>query len=116
MGEPLDVRTTKSNTYKEIYVSGKISNLGYDGARLTILHETQDFSNAMAAGQFQASKAVLDRSIECTLHLSPQTLKDWVITLSRELKNYESMFGPIMSPQEVQQKVKELKTGEDQTP
>ena len=107
MSETPDVKAAQSDTYKEIYVTGKVTNLSYDGLRLTVLRDSHDLTNTLSAEQFKASKVVINRQIECTLHLSPQAIKDWAITLAAELKKYEGTFGAILSPQEVQQKIRE---------
>ena len=107
MSEAPDIKVIQSDTYKEIYVTGQVSNLNYDGVKLTILHDSPDLTGTLADERFKASKMVINRQIECTLNLSPLTLKTWVLVLNTELKKYERMFGTIMSPEEINQKFRE---------
>ena len=75
------VKTSKADTYKEIYVTGQIANLTYDGLRLAVLHDAPDLTNTVDGDRFDASKMVIDRKMECTLMLSPMNLKAWTIVL-----------------------------------
>lgn len=107
MSQPPDTNTTRADTYKEIYVTGQVSNLNYDGLKLDVLHDSYDLANALTADRFNASKIVINRRIECTLNMPPQTLKTWAIILANDLKRYESTYGRILSPEEIMQKQRE---------
>ena len=102
-----DIEVTQSPTFREINVTGQVSNLNYDGMKLTILHDTPDLKMALAGNQFKASKAIINREIECTLNLSPINMKTWSIMFKKELERYEKLFGVIMSPEEIQEKFKQ---------
>ena len=107
MSEAPDVKVSRSDTYSEIYPTHQIAGLNYDGLKMTVFNDSPDLTDALATEHFKMSKLVINRRIECTLHLNPQALKDWALTLLANLRKYEGMFGSIMSPEEVQQKFKE---------
>ena len=107
MSEVPDINTSHSDTYKEIYVTGQISTLNYDGLKLAVLNDTADLTKTLQSDRFQISKVIINRHIECTLNLSPQTLKAWALLLNKELNRYEKTFGHILSPEEVNQKFQE---------
>lgn len=107
MSEAPDINVNKSDNYREIYVSGQIIGLNYDGLKITVFHDSQDFTNTLSTEQFKMSKIITNRQIECTLNISPQALKAWAILLAKELKRYEGSFGQILSPEEVSQRFRE---------
>ncbi len=109
MSEAPDVQVTQSNTYKEVHVSGQISNLTYDGVKLTVLHDIPDYREALNGNQIKASKTTINREIECVINLTPVNLKSWAIILQQELAKYEKLFGTILSPEEINEKFKSLK-------
>ncbi|MCJ8306753.1 MAG: hypothetical protein HRU07_06870 [Nitrosopumilus sp.] len=104
MSETPDVQTSQSSTFKEINVTGQVSNLSYDGMKLIILHDSPDLQKALQGDQFKMSKAIINREIECTLNLSPINLKAWSILFQQELERYEKLFGVILSPEEINEK------------
>ncbi|MDI1495158.1 MAG: hypothetical protein K8823_464 [Cenarchaeum symbiont of Oopsacas minuta] len=107
MSEMPDIEVTKSSSFKEINVTGQVSNLNYDGMKLTVLHDFPDLQKALSGNQFKASKAIINREIECTLNLSPINMKTWSIMFQKEVSRYEKLFGRIMSPEEIQEKFKQ---------
>jgi len=106
MSETPDVNVKESDFFKEIIVTGQISNLNYDGLKLTVLHDSLNLQEAVKGSQIKVSKTTINRQIECTLNLSPLQLKSWAILLQTELKKYEELFGTILSPEEIQEKFK----------
>ena len=105
--EEPDVKATQSGTYKEINVTGQVSHLDYDGLKLTVLHDSPDLTNTLHGSQIKVSKIIINRQIECTLNLSPMSLKAWALILGAELVKYEKMFGTVLSPEEIEQKYRE---------
>ena len=106
MSEAPDVQASQSETFKEINVSGQITTLNYSGLQLTVTHDSINLSEALTGTQIKQSKTTINRQIECTLNLDPIHLKDWAITLQKELKRYEELFGIILSPEEIREKFK----------
>ena len=106
MSEAPDVQVSKSETFKEINVTGQVSNLNYDGLRLTVIHDSLDLGAALSGTQIKKSKATINREIECILNLSPVILKGWAIIFQKELEKYEKLFGTILSPEEIAEKFK----------
>lgn len=106
MSETPDVQVSRSETFKEINVTGQVSNLNYDGLKLTVLHDSLNLEGALGGTQIKKSKTTINREIECTLNLAPIQLKSWAILLQNELKKYEGLFGTILSPEEIQEKFK----------
>lgn len=109
MSELPDIKTAKSDMYREICVSGQVSMIDYSGLHLTVWHDIPDLTNTLSSEKFRASKVIIDRQIECTIRLDPQGLKEWAMALSEQLQKYERAFGVILSPEEVAQKFKDLK-------
>ena len=108
MVEELDDDGNKISTYNENYVVGQVSNSGYGENDLTV--ESQSLEKALDSNEFKVSKAIVNRQIECTLKLPPINLKDWAM-LFQNLEQYESMFGRIMSPEEVAEKFRHSSPG-----
>lgn len=107
MSEAPDVKVSPSDTYKEINVSGQVTGLNYDGMKLTVFHDSPNLTQTLTAEGFKPHKVVIDRYIECTLNMPPQTIKEWALILSENLARYEKTFGMILSPEEVEQKFRE---------
>ena len=108
MSEAPDVNVKESDCFREILVTGQISNLNYDGLKLTVLHDSLNLAGALSGTQIKASKTTINREIECQLNLSPVQLNTWARLFDLELKKYESLFGTILSPEEIQEKFKNL--------
>ena len=106
MSETPDVKVSKSENYKVIQVTGQISHISYDGIKLTVLNDVLDLAPAVTGDNFKMSKATITREIQCTIDLSPFSLKSWALLLNQELKKYETLFGTILSPEEIQEKFK----------
>lgn len=104
MAEAPDIQTSQSPTFKEINVTGQVSNLSYDGMKLIILNDSPDLQKALQGDQFKMSKAIINRKIECTLNISPINLKAMSRLFQLELTRYEKLFGTILSPEEVNEK------------
>ena len=104
MSETPDISAIHSDTYKEIHVTGQVVQTGYDGLRLTVLHDVPDLTDTLKGDTFKVSKIIINRQIECTLYLPPQMLKAWARAFEVELKRYEQTYGRILSPEEVEQK------------
>lgn len=116
MTETPDVRVRQSDHYRDIRVTGQAINVTYDGLRMTILNDTPNLENAIQGDVFRASKLIIDRSIECTLNLSPTTMKAWAMALQHELEKYETTFGPILSPEEIAQKLRDANSSKENNP
>ena len=86
VSEAPDVQFTQSDTYN---VTGQVANMNYDGLKLNILHESPDLTGMLAHDRLKVSKLVINRQMECTLHLSPQNLTAWALALRNELGRYE---------------------------
>jgi len=106
MSETPDVQVNQSDTFKEINVTGQVSNLTYDGLKLTVLHDSLNLKSALSGTQIKASKTSISREIECILNLTPINLKGWAILFQKELERYEKLFGTILSPEEIAEKFK----------
>lgn len=106
MSEQPDITVRESDCYREIIPTGQITNLGYDGLRLTVLHDSFNLQDAVKGNQIKVSKATINRNIECTIILTPVQLKTWAIIFNDELQKYEKFFGIILSPEEIQEKFK----------
>ncbi len=104
MSDVPDIQVIQSSTFKEINVTGQVSNLNYDGMRLTVIHDSGNLQNALTGDKIKISKATINREIECTLNLSPLNLKTWAILFQKELERYEKLFGTILSPEEINEK------------
>ncbi len=111
MSEPLDINVSHSPNFKEIHVTGQVSNLGYDGLKLTVLHDTHDLQHALQEDPIKISKTTINREIECTLNLTPINLKAWAILFQQELERYEKLFGTILSPEEIGERFKNFRLG-----
>ncbi len=54
MSEPPDVQVKQSDTFKEIHVTGQVSNINYDGLKLTVLHDSLNLVDALSGTQIKA--------------------------------------------------------------
>lgn len=104
MAEPDEA--AKSPTYGEIYVTGQVSNTSCDGISMAALHESQHLWRAANSGEFKIS-VVTNKQIGCTLNSSQNGTESWSALFRRNLERYESMFGPIMSPEEIAEKFRQ---------
>ena len=102
-----DIHAKLSDTYKDIQVSGRVIAPSYEGFRITVYTDAPNLVDVLSANVPKPEKLTIDRHIECTLNMTPQTLKEWAIAFSQELKKYEGMFGTILSPEEIQQKIRD---------
>ena len=60
MSEDPYIQTSQSPTFKEIHVTGQVSNLNYDGMKLIVLNDSPDLQKALQGDQFKMSKAIIN--------------------------------------------------------
>ena len=53
MSETPDISAVQSDTYKEIHVTGQVLQTGYDGTRLTVLHDAPDLTKTLTGDMFK---------------------------------------------------------------
>ena len=107
MAAEADIIVRQSDTYKVIHVTGEIMFTNYDGARISVLNDSSDLTKTLHGDSFKPSKVQIHRTIECELVLPPSRLKAWVHVLQRELARYEKSFGHVLSPEEIDTKMRD---------
>lgn len=105
--EEPDVQVNYSDAYREIQVGGQLINTAYEGMRLTVINDRPNIKDMIKGSTVRPSKMTIDRTIECTLILPPSGVKAWAIALRKAVMDHERTFGPIFSPEEVEQKLRD---------
>ena len=95
-----------SPTYKRIVVADIIGGIRPIGIDITIYSEQSDFVAALETHPVSSSRVKIKRIIECELVINPMELKSIHQWLGQKINEFEKLFGPIRSPEEVQSKQK----------
>ena len=88
--------------HKKIVVAGVLGRISPLGALWTVYSELTDATNVLKAQRPAANRAVVRRTVECDLVIDPMQMKTMHMLLDRQIKEYERMWGPIPSPEELQ--------------
>lgn len=95
------IESEESSDHKRIHVAGVFGGAGPGGVSALVYSERLDAVNALKTPQPEPQRIVLKRTIECELLLDPQQLKNLHVWLEGKIKEYETLFGRIPSPEEV---------------
>ena len=95
------IESEESSGYRRILVAGVFGGARPGGVNALVYSERTDAVDSLKAPQPEPQRIVLKRTIECELLLDPLQLKSLHIWLGEKIREYETLFGRIPSPEEV---------------
>ena len=95
------IEPEESPNHRRILVAGVFGGPRPGGVHALIYSEQMNAVNALTAPQPEPQRIVLKRIIECELLLDPVQLKSIHMWLGEKIKEYETLYGPIPSPEEI---------------
>ncbi len=102
----------KHEQYRTINVNGMFGGVRMGYIEAVVYTEESDLTKALGTAQVNPNKMEVDRILQCRLLWDPIQLKATSLWLNNKVKEYETLFGPIPSPEEVAEKQKRKGTGQ----
>lgn len=101
-----EISSEYSSTYKRISVAGIFGGIRANGVDAIIFSEQQDVKKVLETEPLSANRITLKRIVEAELVIDPMQLKSIHKWLGDKIKEYESVFGVIPSPEEVDSRLR----------
>jgi hypothetical protein len=98
------LRSKYADTYKNIPVTAFNIGTSEKGIELTCYVDEDDFAPEQ---QIEPNTIYIKRTIETRLTVNPFQAKALLALLSKNIKDYEDVFGKLPSPDEIQQRALE---------
>ena len=95
-----------SDGHRQIIVSGVFGGTRPFGLEAVLYSEKQDVEKVIKSQPPDPTKTVIKRTIEATLIIDPVQMKSIHQWLGDNIKEYERLFGPIPSPEELASKTR----------
>lgn len=96
-----EIESEYSSGYKRIAVAGIFGGTRPFGVEAVLYSERMDVKKTLETQPLEPNRITIKRIIECELHIDPMQMKSMHKWLDAKIKEYEKMFGPIPSPEEV---------------
>ncbi len=106
MNEIPEIKSDYAQDYKKIYVGGIFGGTRPFGVEAVIYSETMDVKKVLETQPLSVNRAVIKRIAECELIIDPMQMKSIHQWLGSKIKDYEKLFGPIPSPEEVESRAR----------
>jgi len=100
-----DIQTEYSEIYRKIIVTGIFGGIIPGGIEAIIYSDEKRPENALKTEPLSPNKVYVKRVIEANLIIDPLEMKSIYNWLGAKIKEYESLFGNIPSPEELESKV-----------
>jgi hypothetical protein len=106
-----DVNAKQAESFKSVNVSGLWGGVSERGLEAVVYSDLAKYEKVLGSAQPQNTKAYIERTIECGLIINPMQMKSIHLWLGQKIKEYESLFAPIPSPEEVQSRSNKRNNG-----
>ncbi len=103
-----------SPNFKRIIVDGVFGHIDSIGLQVIMYSQHSIIDKALESEPIASNRAKIKRIAECELIMSPMQLKSVCLWLEQKVKEYETLFGKIPSPEEVQARARNLNRPDSQ--
>ena len=101
-----EINSEYASDYKKVYVAGIFGGTRAFGVEAVLYSETMDITKVLQTQPLNTNRAIVKRIAECELVIDPLQMKSMYQWLGSKIKEYETLFGPIPSPEELDSKLK----------
>ena len=108
--EELEIEVVKDVNYRTIVVNGLFGGHRPGYIEAVVYTEGTDASEALASPKPDSSKIRVRRTLQCRLVIDPIEAKRIATWLTRHISSYESAFGKIVLPEEIEEKEQKQET------
>jgi len=91
-----------ADDYKRILVTGFFGTIQPFGLETYVYSTKNIIDKALETEPISPQRATIKRIVECEFIIDPMQMKSLHQWLGKKIKDYERLFGPIPSPEEVQ--------------
>lgn len=98
---PPEISSGTSDTNKRVLVAGIFGGARPYGLEVTVYSEQGDYQHVLETQPLNPARSILRRTVETTLILDPMQMKSIHGWLGKNIAEYERIFGPIPSPEEI---------------
>ena len=102
----IDIKTEYSSNYRRINSSGLYGSIRPFGLEAVVYSEEPIVDEVLGSNPIRPEKAFIKRTIECSLIIDPIQMKSIATWLNEKIKEYESVFGRIPSPEELESRTR----------
>lgn len=109
MSSTPEISSEYASDYKKVFVAGIFGGTRAFGVEAVLYSETTDVTKVLQTQPLNPNRAVVKRIAECELVMDPLQMKSTYQWLGNKIKEYERLFGPIPSPEELDSKLRHRK-------
>lgn len=105
-----EIKGETSPEFRRVIVNGIFGHVDSIGLEAIVYSETSIIDKVLETPNLSPNRATVKRIAEFEVIMSPMQMKATQIWLERKIKEYETLFGKIPSPEEVESRAKDLGT------
>ena len=106
-----EIKSEYSPSYRRIYVAGVFGGVVPAGLEALFFSEEKVVDKVLQTEPLASNRLSIKRVAECELLLDPMQMKSVYKWLGDKIKDYETLFGTIPSPEEIGSRSKRLGKG-----
>jgi len=96
-----EIKSEEAADFKRIIVGGFFGGVAPGGLEAIVYSEQREVIKVLETQPLSPNRATIKRIVECELILDPLTMKSISSWLKSKIAEYEKLFGPIPSPEEI---------------
>jgi hypothetical protein len=100
------IQSGYSDTYKRIYVAGMFGGVLPSGLEAIVFSEERRAEGVLETAPISPDRMTIKRTVEADLIIDPMQLRSIHTWLGEKIAEYERLFGPIPSPEEVESRAR----------
>lgn len=97
-----EIRSEYSESFKRINVGGIFGGIAPSGIEVSIYSEERRIDKVLETEPLSSNRMTVKRTVEVELIIDPMQMKSIHKWLESKIKEYETVFGHIPSPEEVE--------------
>ena len=101
-----EFKSEYSPTYKRINVGGLFGKVHPVGLQAFVFSEEMIIDKVLTTEPSSPHRSMIKRTVECELIIDPMQMKSIQQWLNQKIAEYEKIFGPIPSPEEVERRAR----------
>lgn len=101
-----EITSDYAQDFKRIQVAGVFGGTRPFGVEAVIYSERMNVKKVLESQPLAPNRTVIERIVECELIIDPMQMKSVYKWLGDKIKDYETLFGTIPSPEEVGSRAK----------
>jgi hypothetical protein len=101
MSDIPEIQSEYSTNYRRINATGIFGGITPSGLEAIVYSEERRADRVLQSPNLSPNRIYIKRTVECELLIDPMQMKSMYRWLEEKIREYERIFGPIPSPEEV---------------